>query len=339
MKRLAPVILIPSLVARRFLPAMFVVRALYRAPPLRWCQRWITFLFDPNSIRKHTSLRIPSRYVCVTGVLGERLRVNLGDHIGWNIFLNGYFDLVPSLLALVLHRAKAGGVYLDIGANIGDTSLAVAIRGIDTVGIDASAMAISELCHNVALNSPVPYTAVHAAVCSQGAERKGDIAADYIKLHVPAGNTGAASVHAGWNPSRAVGSAYLAYPRSVSEIVDSLSIHSLCCIKLDVEGAEHEALRGMQRLLETQHCPIVFEYRLDRITEVQDSSHNILDLLPEGYVCFVISCEQVQGQSAKLKITAFDPVHSYENVLAVYRRLPDELQTACAAEGMHVRFD
>ncbi len=339
MKRLAPIVLFVSLLVRRSYAALLIIRTLYHIPFLRPLRRPIEMLFDPNSIRRHSRLAIPTRYVPVRGKLGEQLRVNLGDHIGWNIFLNGYFDLVPSLVALVLHRGSSGGVYLDIGANIGDTSIAVANRGVNTVGIDASAMAISELCHNIALNSPIPYTVVHAAVASSTIQRNGDIDSDYIKLHIPMGNTGAASVHAGWISSNARNSEMLASPRSVTDIVDSLSIKSVCCIKLDVEGAEHDAILGMKSILQRFHCPIVFEYRVDHLQQIGMDHISIVDLLPEGYECFAIESDQVQDTSANLRISDFDRNRSYENVIGVYRALPPELKAAGGRSGLDVQFD
>ena len=338
MKRFAPVIFYLLLVARRSYSLMRLVRALYHVPLLHQQRRFFDIFFDPNSIRRHTNFNIPSQYVHVKGKLGEQLRVNLGDHIGWHIFLNGYFDMVPSLVAMVLSRAEPTGVYLDVGANIGDTSIAVANRGVNTVGIDASAMAMSELCHNIALNSPIPYTVVHAAVAASSPVRNGDIENDYVRLHVPMGNTGAASVHARWNTDKKSNSSLLASRRSVTDIVDALSIKSLCCIKLDVEGAEHDALQGMKSILQRFQCPVVFEYRIDHCDDVGLESSSIIDLLPVGYVCFSITCEQIQDESAVLRVAEFNRDCSYENVLGVYGAVPAVLEAARRPEGLVVFF-
>lgn len=334
MKRLARMLIAPCLVARRSYLAMRAVRYLYRFKPLVGA---INFLFDPNSIRKHTAHSIPAMYVNVRGRLGEQLRVNLGDHIGWNIFLTGHFDLTPVIAGLVLQQECPQGVYIDIGANIGDTSIAIARHGIHTVGIDASAMAISELCHNIAINSPIPYTVVHAAVSATPKPRCGEVEHDYIKLHVPMGNTGAASVHDDWNPSRSQSASLLAAPRTISEIVESLSIDSVSCIKLDVEGAEREALAGMRSLLDATKAPLIFEYRRD-LSSGNETAEAMLELLPKQYRCYGIRCIDIVEDRATLRIEPFDRDRSYENVLAVAESLPPSLAPAEHPSGLVVPF-
>lgn len=339
MKRLAPLVLFFTLLVRRCYWAMLLIRWVHRSESLRFLRRPIEICFDPNSIRRHCSFGIPTKYVLVTGKLGEQMRVNLGDHIGWNIFLNGYFDLAPVLIGLVLHRENKQGIYVDVGANIGDTSIGLAIRGVSTIGIDASAMALSELCHNIALNSPIPYTVVHAAVAAAAITRTGDHASDFIELHVPMGNTGAASVFSGWNPSLTFNQSFLAYPRSVTDILDSLSVDSLCLIKLDIEGAEHSALRGMTRTLEQQRCPVLFEYRVEHHEIAGAETSSLVDLLPNGYTCFAVNCNHITDTSANLKLLPFDRTCSYENVLGVYQELPPPLVQAESSSGIEVCFD
>ena len=339
LRRFANLLIFPALVARRSLLAMRIVRSLYHGPFPPIVRRGLTFLFDPASIRRNTEASIPSRRVRIVGKLGDELQVNLGDHIGWNFFLHGFFDLVPALVAITLHRQSPGSVYLDVGANVGDTSIAVARRGVNTVGIDASAMAIADLCHNIALNSPIPYTVVHAAVCATTARRSGNLEDDYSRLTIPMGNSGAASIHDRWNRSTPRDVAVLASRRSVSDIVEGLSIRSICCIKLDVEGAEAEALRGMHRILQRFQCPVLFEYRRDQMTAVGMQPEAVLRLLPRGYRCVVIRCEQIEAESAVLRIGDFDDQQSYENVFAYHGELPAALRGAQRTEGCSVRFD
>lgn len=326
------------LLMRRCYPVLLLVRFLYHAIPSTKLKRIVAALFDPNSIRRHSDFSIPTKYVQVDGKWGERLRVNLGDHIGWEIFLHGYFDLVPLLVAITLGEEKRGSVYVDVGANIGDTSVAVALRGIHTVGIDAAPMAISELCHNITINSPIPYTVVHSAVAEQSRAFQGDSDEDYLTIHVPIGNTGAASVHSEWNGTKSSNVSMMALPRSVADVLDSLGMTTINCIKLDVEGAERQALIGMQRVLREQRCPLIFEYRIDHMDSIGSSDAGLVELLPEGYRCYSLACDQVTESSARLIIGDFDPQTSYENVFAVHGTLPSCLAAAASDEGFLVSF-
>lgn len=263
------------------------------------------------------------------------MRVNIGDHIGWNIFLRGYFDVVPSLVAMVLKDARPDAFYLDVGANIGDTSIAASMRGIQTIGIDASLIAIAELSHNVSLNSPVPYTLVHCAVAAASRTWTGNRQSDYLRIRVPMGNTGAASVTTNWNACKSSDVELMALPRTVTEIADSFGIDTVLLIKLDVEGAERAALLGMQPLLAKQHCPVLFEY----IVNHRDATgFRLVDLLPTGYICYAISCE-AGLESATLRLSSFDRDTTYENVLAVYESLPQSLQLAQSPAGLKVLVD
>ncbi len=330
------------LVVRRCFPAMRLMRWMYHNRAFAKLKHSMDALLDPNSIRRNCDFAIPTKLVYVEGFMGEKMRVNLGDHIGYRIFMDGYFDLTPALVAIAISIEAPNAFYLDIGANIGDTSISVARRGIHTVGIDASTLAISELCHNLTLNGPLPYTVVHAAVTDQRVQITGEGTSDYLMIRTPVGNSGAASVHQQWNKSKASDLQMLALPRLVTDIVDSLSIPAISVIKLDVEGAEYEAINGMRELLERENCPLIFEYRIDSASSEHLSEHrcqkSVLDVIPKGYVCFSIECKDVTRDSAILKISEFNRNEPYENVLAVYQTLPECLLAAHSTSGLTLDF-
>ncbi|MGB7327266.1 MAG: FkbM family methyltransferase [Rubripirellula sp.] len=339
---LVKALLFVMLLVRRCYPIMKLFRWVYRTPAFSKLRKPLDSLLDPNSISRHSNFAIPTKFIRVEGLMGESMRVNLGDHIGYRIFMDGYFDLAPALVAIAMSAQNPRAFYLDIGANIGDTSISVAQRGIHTVGVDASTLAISELCYNLTLNAPLPYTVVHAAVASESLPLTGEGTSDYLTIHTPVGNTGAASVHAEWNQVKSSDLQMLSIPRRISDIVRSLLIREISVIKLDVEGAEYAAIEGMVDLLDREKCPLIFEYRIDRGGSNQSSASeaapSILDVLPADYVCYAVECSNVTGDAAVLKFQPFDREQPYENVLAVYQSLPDCLSAAGSANGLTIRF-
>jgi FkbM family methyltransferase len=214
---------------------------------------------------------------------------------------------------------KEDNVYLDVGANIGSSSIAVALRGLPVVAIEASSRTAARLNENVALNSPLSYTVLNIGVTSKELASKDR----FLTLHTIRGNSGASSLVPGW-AGRAIASAETTRLSTIDDIVRMLGSITVPYIKVDVEGYELNVLAGAQETLTTFRPVVLFEWRPDAMVSARVSGQAISGVFPPGYVFFSVAAVIDRDKSARLSLGTFDPSASVENVLAV----PSELGRA-----------
>jgi FkbM family methyltransferase len=291
---------------------------------LRWCDSggpggWRARLgsvlhpgFEPNIIRTKLSIEFRPKHVRMRGRFGERYMVDVNDHIGWNIFLRGYFDLTPIAIARVLDTKCPGRTYIDVGANIGSTSIPIAMAGIPSVAIEASPSVLRDLAANIALNSPLPLCALNLAASSPS-----DVAsACYAEIHSPSGNAGASSLLAAWSPSRRASKVELARLATLDSVVASLGIDHIGLIKIDVEGTEAKAIAGLRASLERFRPVVLYEWRPDVSATAAIALPDVSSLFPDGYVFRTVS-SRLQDGVIELTIAPFNSDRPSENVLAI----------------------
>jgi FkbM family methyltransferase len=290
-----------------------VIRACARASfsPVKMYGRYLRIVLDPNEIRRRTNLRMRPIYMTIEGVAGERLRVNLNDHIGWRTCLDSIFDPVPVILADLF--CGPSGVVLDVGANVGTTSIPVAFIGHQVVGVEPSPGILSDLSHSIALNSPIPYTVVNLAAASPETKTDGG----YLELYSSEGNFGAGSLLKNWNEGRASRRVELTRSATLDNIVSFLNPGRIDFVKIDIEGFEYEALQGLQGVLEKDRPAAIFEWRPDVMIASQHEVRDLRELFPSSYTFFGVDCTHAPGTAGfTISLINFDPVESYENVMA-----------------------
>jgi FkbM family methyltransferase len=303
----------------RFAPVLRGVRRL-----LRWCDAsapgsWRSRLgaalhtgFEPNALRTASNVVFRPKYLDVLGTFGERYRVDVNDHIGWNVFLKGHFDLTPIAVVRWLDRIRPGGVFLDVGANIGSTSIPVAKHGIPSIGIEASPTVLRECAANVALNSPIPLSLLNVAVSSPARCEDGR----YAEIFSPSGNAGASSLFATWNPSRAGSKVELVRLTTLDRIISFLGLDHITLIKIDIEGAEFAALEGLRGCLERSRPFVLYEWRPDVFRRSGIEIMDVASLFPSGYAFRAVTSERRVG-AMDIRFAAFQAERAYENVLAI----------------------
>lgn len=298
---------------------LYVVRVALRLPSVQAFRRFHSLLsqcFDPNDVRKISDRKFPPLYAVVEAALGERLRVNINDHIGWHIFVYGAYDLTPSLFALVLKPNRLGGTFIDVGANIGSSSIGLAKLGVPVIAIEASPSITTELSHNVAINSPIPYASLNVAVTDEA----GLASERWVPIHVSKGNTGASSLKSGWNQSLSSPTQELTRLMSLDAVIDATGIEHILLIKIDIEGYEHQAIRGLKKTL-AQRPAVLFEWRTDALRKVGAEIKNPRLLFPTEYqfnhVRGGLLVSREQHKRAFLEAGDFQMESSYSNVFAI----------------------
>jgi FkbM family methyltransferase len=293
-----------------------VIRSMTRSD-LALPSRLLRHALDPNYIRSAAGITLNKRrYTHAVDVFGVKYSVNVNDHIGWHIFARGHFDLAPIALGAFFGQCFPGAISIDVGANIGTTSIPLARSGIPTIGVEASAAVVGELATNVSLNSPLPYTIAHIAASSPEHVATGEL----VKIYAPLQNAGAWSMNEHWagaiDASRRI---ELTRTITLDTLIEALNIREISFIKLDIEGSEHLALEGLQKSLATQRPPVTFEWRTD-VSAASDAEQNDLRaLFPSGYQFFAVQAKLVDRKSAvlSLQLGPFSIDGNYENVLAI----------------------
>ncbi len=180
-----------------------------------------------------------------------RLEVDLASAIGRDLYFHGSHE--RELVAFLRHVLHPGMSVIDAGANVGEISL-IASRLVGESGrvysFEVSPKTLPRLRRNIALNRAQNIEVVEAAVC--GADGRLTF---YLGQGVDSGSSSLSEPHDYQGD-------HLAVPgMRLDTFARSRPISQIDLIKLDIEGAELEALRGSEALLRGKVPPIVvFEY-------------------------------------------------------------------------------
>jgi FkbM family methyltransferase len=261
----------------------------------------LSTFFDPNNLRKKIHFRPQERLMTLhlqTPRGGESYVVNINDHIGHRLFIDGTFDETILKIAEIISIHEED-ILLDIGANIGAVSIPVALKtGCEVIAIEASPMNSSILLKNISLNK-VKFRTHNVCALNQYLMQN----SDYVKIYNNCGNFGANSIYQNWNRSRAGGQDF---EFSKTVLMDSLlseaDLKRIKLIKIDVEGAELAVLQGFSKISEI-NAPIIFEYRIDVMKrDLGDDGIELVKELNKNYVLFGIR----ETENSRLFLTPFE---------------------------------
>lgn len=198
---------------------------------------------------------------------GCEIRCQLPDLIQMYIGLFGVWE--PDLTAFIRSRLRPGDVFIDVGANIGYFSLLASHQVGETgrvVAIDALPSNFAELESNLACNAGSGNVrALNRAV----SDRIGtlDVFAG------PAHNVGLATTAPGKRQDLKLEATVESAP--LSKLLEPKEISGARLLKIDVEGAEPEVLRGIVELLD------YFDHELEIVVELSPAWWREVRLTPE----------------------------------------------------------
>lgn len=145
---------------------------------------------------------------------------------------------------LLPHLLRPGARVLDLGAHLGSFALVAAARGCHVVAVEACPRNAELLRASAARNGFAQLQVVHAAVSDHGGTLEFCAAGPFGLVHVPA-------VHAPRTTVRAV---------TVDDLLAEVGWPRVDLLKMDVEGSEVAAVRGMPRLLSAPTAPpLIYE--------------------------------------------------------------------------------
>jgi FkbM family methyltransferase len=224
--------------------------------------------------RRRALLRIATRgpYADVR-VPHTTLRVDLRDHSGFRLFRDGDYEVRET--AVIRSLIPPGGVVLDIGANLGYyTTLFATIAGT-VYAIEPTPNTLTLLRQNTRTYRNV--TVLPIAV----SDYEG-----FADLYLSASNSGQNTLHG-------AGAAVHVPVTTVDTLCRQRRITSVDLIKMDIEGAETHALRGMHDTLrDNPHAPLILEFCRAHMRAAGSSLAAWLDVIgPASFTCITASGE------------------------------------------------
>jgi FkbM family methyltransferase len=204
---------------------------------------------------------------------------------GGTYSLPSEYDVLPELIA-------PGQKVLDLGAHIGTFSLFAAALGCQVVSVEASPRNAALLRHSAHVNGFVAQRVVSAAV------------SDHVgRLEfVQAGSYGMVANPKVGHPTISVSAV------TVDKLLHDVGWESVDFVKMDVEGSEVAALRGMSRLLSREDAPpILYESNAYTLNLFKETPARLMALLEEyGYRCYLVDVNRlVRVRADELQIEVY----------------------------------
>lgn len=172
---------------------------------------------------------------------GLKLDIDPGNELYRAVVLSGLYE--PDLMVALRPYLRPGGIFVDVGANVGAFTLFAAARvGAQgqVIAFEPSAREFAQLTRNIAVNALTNVTAHRVAVADTAGELSLRVAED--------GHAGHNTIGDAFAYTEVATVALQTVPATTLDI--ALADLTRCdAIKMDIEGAELRALRGAAQTL------------------------------------------------------------------------------------------
>ncbi|MGI8983960.1 MAG: class I SAM-dependent methyltransferase [Acidimicrobiales bacterium] len=245
-------------------------------------------------------------WVCATVALSRGLRFSVvtdprvSDPIAWALAQGVTVD--EGFLNLMLDIVGPGDKVLDLGAHVGTFSLAAAAAGADVLAIEAAPRNVALLRESIRRNHFTGARVVHAAV----GDRPGTVQffddGAWGRVSVPGDEGATVDVPA----------------VTIVDLLAALRWGPVAFVKMDVEGSEIEAIRGMRDMLEQADAPAILYEANGHTLAMHDATPEALmgELEGLGYMSYLVE----QGRLVRAHAADLQP-QTILDYLAV-KRLP-----------------
>ncbi len=188
-----------------------------------------------------------SKNVVVNTKSGRFKLPNLVEIISLDLFINGIYE--SGLVQFLSDRIPAGGVFIDVGANIGSISIPLAIKrpDITIIAVEASPWIYEILTDNIGHNKIRNISAENYAVYSESGKD--------LPMYAPKDLFGKGSLKPVFTKD-----AEMVKTITVDDIKTKFSLPAIDCMKVDVEGFEAVVFKGMANVIKLKKPVIVFEF-------------------------------------------------------------------------------
>jgi FkbM family methyltransferase len=194
--------------------------------------------------------------------------VNPSEHIQQQLFWYGCYE--KELGEIIKRALRPGDVFFDIGANIGYFSLLGAIfqPASTVIAFEPVSSVFRKLEDNISINKITNIMAVNAAVGNKNEEGEIFISSD--------DNTGMSSLK---NPENYSGKREKVKIIAIDDWFRSSGLPKIDLIKLDIEGSELAALRGMREILQNYKPLVIAEINPEILVRFDQVPADIFDYL------------------------------------------------------------
>lgn len=213
------------------------------------------------------------------------IAANIQDYITNDIILYGYWEINEiRALRFLADRLSLGGVFIDVGANIGCYSMALGVLFAHVIAFEPCAENFSMLMHNLKFNTTILHSAYQVALGSEYGR---------AEIESNMSNRGGAKIinfseKAPLEPVKDLGDFAEVFQLdeflvSHADGIDGLNIDLL---KIDVEGFEDQVIKGSLGTIETHQPVIAFEYmaidgNTDHFSILEDLGYQLMVLQKE----------------------------------------------------------
>ncbi|MBN2006007.1 MAG: FkbM family methyltransferase [Anaerolineae bacterium] len=282
-----------------------------------------------------------------TPIDASLFHLSVDDRIGFDLYVNAAEPdaitqsivnltfVLPENFALLKDLIQPGSRVLDLGAHIGTFSLYAAAAGYCVLSVEASPSNVALFKQSLLRNKFDSVKIVETAVSDYVGTAEFIVAGPHSLLATPLLD----------NPRITV---------PVTTVGDILRIEgwdAVDFIKMDIEGAEVAAIRGMTDLLSTEHAPTIFYESNGHTLRMFDETPGRLMSVLEGfgYRCYLVEENRlIPYHSADLQtevcvdyLATKHPLHDLSNwkicpPLSVSEKIDRALQ-ACTHPHQHMR--
>lgn len=271
--------------------------------PLSVRTKVLTQLYDPERLPAHAfevdffDLRYPG---------------DLSSFLDWHVYFFGaYAKDELELLGRLLQHHRPGGVFIDIGANVGQHTIFMSRIAAQVHAFEPWAPVREKITEKVARNNLTNVTVHPVAIGTEP---------EALEYYAPLGAnmaTGSFSPAHATDRNRPAGQLDVV---NGDEYFAEHGITEVDLVKIDVEGWEKHVVDGLRQVI-TQHRPVVFmEYTSTTQGSFADSAE-FEAWLPAGYLAVAV---ETTGPKAVARPFAFDEVPA--NVILHPGPLPEWLE-------------
>jgi len=228
--------------------------------------------------------------------------LNPTEHIQQQLFWYGYYE--KELGDLLKKTVKPGDVFLDLGANIGYFSLLVANNSpsVRVISFEPVASLFQNMNDNISLNNIKNISTVNAAV--------GEISGEEELFVSAPDNLGMSSFH---QPENYSGNKERVKVVSIDDWFKTSRLPKIDLIKLDIEGSELGALKGMKGVLQKEKPILIVEVNPETLSMFNLKPSDIYDYLKQlNFEGFLIL------EGGRLKYLSQAEIKQTTNVLFIH---------------------
>ena len=218
--------------------------------------------------------------------------LNPTEHIQQQLFWYGYYE--KELRDLLKQIVKPNDVFIDIGANIGYFSLLIAhhFPSAKVISFEPVADPFKKMNENISLNNIENIITVNAAAGEVNEEKE-------LFVSAP-DNLGMSSFQ---QPENYSGYKEIVKVVSIDEWFKRSGLSKIDIVKLDIEGSELAALRGMKEVLQNCRPLLIVEINPETLSMFNLKPFYIYDYLEQhGFKRFLILENGMLKQLSQIEI-------------------------------------